>query len=528
MLALILLATGFITASAASDADHGTNVPGESDVKKYARITITRTDDAEMVHPQTKLKFTIIVERLIDGHAIAAGTNNLYGPDGATGGGATDDDDASVEVLDDENPYRSYNVEYTITTADLGAGVASRTVPLKWTFSFQIADEADGTSNPHPASAVTITETIDVDVTKRPDASVGDSGVSIVFDVTEPEEIAKGKEVKFAFTVSTGANELLTKSVIVKKQLKDADGEKVGNALPVAVVSLPALQSNAVSDAVKTTPESYKLLQSEVDALADGGTLEFSYELQLTEVDVQKDINGDGDFGVTSADPPVPVTDLADAATIATHDNVEKLSDTYVLGSPPAPEPTAVPPIGMNDAATVDQGPGNRIDVTLADGSEFSLFAGYVAADGVTRSYHRSGYIRDNDLGQTYAVVRRDADGMVVRVWIPAGSTYVNEVPWANVLANFTVDTMVVEAIPLDEMYPVDGQLVRNTNDDRIYVYVGGEWRWIPDIPTFQAWSFYWCNITAADAGFFDRVTTGNPLPRSGTQDDANYPVCHS
>ncbi len=182
----------------------------------------------------------------------------------------------------------------------------------------------------------------------------------------------------------------------------------------------------------------------------------------------------------------------------------------------------------MNDAATVDQGPGNRIDVTLADGTEFSLFAGYVAADGVTRSYHRSGYIRDNDLGQTYAVVKRDVDGMVVRVWIPAGSDYVNEVPWANVLANFTFDTMVVEAIPLDEMYPSDNQLVRNTNDDRIYVYVGGEWRWIPDIPTFQAWGFYWCNITAADAGFFDRVMTGNPLPRSGTQDDPNYPVCHS
>ncbi len=94
MLALILLATGFITASAVSDADHGTNVPGESDVKEYARITITRTDDNEMVHPNTKLTFTIIVERLIDGHAIPGGydstTFNLTGPDATSANGADD------------------------------------------------------------------------------------------------------------------------------------------------------------------------------------------------------------------------------------------------------------------------------------------------------------------------------------------------------------------------------------------------------------------------------------------------------
>ncbi len=141
-----------------------------------------------------------------------------------------------------------------------------------------------------------------MDVTKRPDAGVGDSGVAIVFGVTEPDEIAKGKEVKFAFTMSTGdygyrAVVETPTSAVVKKQLKDADGEKVGNALPVAVVTLPVLQSNAVSDAVKTKPEAYKLLQSEVDALADGGTLEFSYELQITEVDLAKDVDGDGNVG---------------------------------------------------------------------------------------------------------------------------------------------------------------------------------------------------------------------------------------
>ena len=51
--------------------------------------------------------------------------------------------------------------------------------------------------------------------------------------------------------------------------------------------------------------------------------------------------------------------------------------------------------------------------------------------------------------------------------------------------------------------------------DDRIFAYDAElqQWRHIPDWPTFQALGFYWCNVTAADAGFFDRITIGPPYP---------------
>ncbi len=52
-----------------------------------------------MVHPQSKLKFNIIVERL-DGHQIIAGTNNLYGPAGT--GVDYRRHNYGIEVLDNE------------------------------------------------------------------------------------------------------------------------------------------------------------------------------------------------------------------------------------------------------------------------------------------------------------------------------------------------------------------------------------------------------------------------------------------
>ena len=247
MLALILLATGFITASAHD---------GDPAPKEYARVTVTRTDDADMVHPQSKLKFNIIVERL-GAHFISGAT--VAGPDGTNTDVDTDDITTAVQSSIMRAPYKTEDVEYTITSDDLGTGVASRTVTLDVDSYFRSLPTML-TVLAMSTPVITVKGTIDVDVTKRPDAGVGDSGVSIVFEVTEPDEIAKGKEVKFAFTTSTGdygyrAVVETPTSAVVKKQLKDADGEKVGNALPVGGgFTLPVLQSNAVSDAVKTKP----------------------------------------------------------------------------------------------------------------------------------------------------------------------------------------------------------------------------------------------------------------------------------
>ena len=66
--------------------------------------------------------------------------------------------------------------------------------------------------------------------------------------------------------------------------------------------------------------------------------------------------------------------------------------------------------------------------------------------------------------------------------------------------------------------------------DDRILAYDAElrQWRHVPDLGTFQARGYYWCNVTAADAGFFDRITLGLPYPSSGVPSRSNYPVCQS
>jgi hypothetical protein len=219
-------------------------------------------------------------------------------------------------------------------------------------------------------------------------------------------------------------------------------------------------------------------------------------------------------------------------ATIATHDKVETLEAillTLDAAVEAEPEDMPEPPAGMNEHATVVRD-GTRIDITRTDnGQEISLIAGWISASGDSY-FNPRGYIRDDDLGQTYAVVIRESDDSVVRVWIAPNTAAAGAVPWSDVLANYTVPVGVLSAITLDDMNPANDQLVRSFVGDepRIYVYRSGAWRHIPDIPTFQAFGFYWCDITAADADFFDRVSPGNALPASGGSADPNYPSCHT
>ena len=104
--------------------------------------------------------------------------------------------------------------------------------------------------------------------------------------------------------------------------------------------------------------------------------------------------------------------------------------------------------------------------------------------------------------------------------------------PWAEVNTAYTFPTGVVVAIPVDDVYPQANQLGRrfDSGDDRTLVYDAelGQWRHVPDLGMFQARGFYWCNVTAADAGFFDRITLGPPLPSSGVPARGDYPVCQT
>ena len=202
--------------------------------------------------------------------------------------------------------------------------------------------------------------------------------------------------------------------------------------------------------------------------------------------------------------------------------------------APPAPPPvpTRSPLIGMTAAATAMEVAGDLLVLQRHDqpGSESEVGVGWISRDG--QRIITSGFVRDGDLGQTYAVVRREGDGRIVRRWIAPTSPLVYAVPWATVNTQYTFPVGVILAIPLDEQYPPPHMLMRRFDggDDRILAYdaAQGQWRHVPDPATFQALGFYWCNVTAADAAFFERITLGPPYPSRGVPPRADYPVCQT
>ncbi len=169
--------------------------------------------------------------------------------------------------------------------------------------------------------------------------------------------------------------------------------------------------------------------------------------------------------------------------------------------------------IGSTASATATEVDG-RVVISRHDG-------------GASLAIDIGGFIRDESLGQTYQVVRR-MDGMIVRQWVSPNSPLVYQIPWAVVNSQFSVPVGVIGAIPLDDQSGAAGQLVRRFDggDDRIFSYEMGQWRHVPDIPTFQALGLYWCDVTAADAGFFDRITIGSPHAATDMPARSDYPSC--
>ena len=197
-----------------------------------------------------------------------------------------------------------------------------------------------------------------------------------------------------------------------------------------------------------------------------------------------------------------------------------------------APAPPSCPPIGSTLAATAIELTGDLLVLQRHDqpGVEVEIGIGRISRDG--RTINTIGFVRDGDLGQTYAVVRREGDGQVVRRWIAPDSHLVRAVPWTVVNTQYTFPVGVILAIPLDDQYPWPNMLARRFDggDVRILAYDPelGQWRHVPDEGTFQTLGFYWCNVTAADAGFFERITLGPPYPSSGVAPRADYPVCQT
>ena len=200
--------------------------------------------------------------------------------------------------------------------------------------------------------------------------------------------------------------------------------------------------------------------------------------------------------------------------------------------APPAPPAPAAPQnvIGSTPAATATELPGDRLRIERHDMPDASLELGIGSISNDCATVVMAGVIRDQTLGQTYVVVRREGDGHVVRRWVSPDSPLVYQIPWPIVNTQYTVPVGVVAAIPLDDQCPQPNLLARRFDggDDRIFGYDADlqQWRHVPDIPTFQALGFYWCNVTAADVAFFDRITEGpaHPLTDMPARDD--YPNC--
>ena len=161
--------------------------------------------------------------------------------------------------------------------------------------------------------------------------------------------------------------------------------------------------------------------------------------------------------------------------------------------------------------------------------ASFEVSIGWISRDGT--QVHVGGFVRDASLGQTYALLRREADGRIVRWWIAPGSPLVYAVPWAEVNTRYTVPVEMIVVVPLDDRYPQPEQLVRRFDGDpRILAYDAAreQWRHVPDLATFQARGYYWCNVNAADAEMYARLRLGPPYPTSAVPARADYPNCRS
>ena len=125
---------------------------------------------------------------------------------------------------------------------------------------------------------------------------------------------------------------------------------------------------------------------------------------------------------------------------------------------------------------------------------------------------------------------RSIASSEIGRRWVPPYSPLVYQIPWAVLNTQYTVPVGVVGAISLNDQFPEPNLLVRrfDDGDDRIFGFDASlqAWRHVPDIATFQSLGFCWCNVTAADAAFFARITPGPPYPASQTPARGDYPSC--
>ena len=498
LLALILLGVSALTVSA-----HDTPEQGDT---YGVDFSIDLRDTKATITVGTELTFFIAVE-VSGAHSVPctavlqSKTAGAYGPLALCS--------PSTDVLrSGAREIVSKEVEYTVRPDDLGAG-SRRTAGIQFYLTFAPGHFG---GNSHE-QVIFKSNKVPVDIVKKVQVTTDDtSEIDVFMDMTPPARFAEGQKVKFEVTMTTGDYWLVSSELVhVRKQLYDADGDEIGRATTAARILLRPLRTDSE---ITLKAATYTLTAEDVAA----ERVEFFYEFFIEYDDLRDD---DGDSPNLESD----------------FEESFDWSRSIGPGASPTPTPSPTPAatvVATSRYATITDW-GTYIHVQRHDGGRgFTLPLGYLATNGA-RSFHRRGYIRDGDLargGQTYAVVRRQADNAIVRMWISPESPERFAVDWDIVkLPPYTVPVSVLSTIKLDETRPVENQLARRfdaRSDGKIYVYQGGTWHWIPDIPTFKAEGFYWCDVTAADAGFFSRARIGPDLPLSGTADDPNYPDCHS
>ena len=99
------------------------------------------------------------------------------------------------------------------------------------------------------------------------------SEIALSITMEPPRRIAKGEKVTFTMTMSTGKYALRSsRSLRIRKQLYDADGDKIGGQVTAKSFLVRPLRTE--STGLEST-QTYTLTQSDEDA----ATIEFSYRV---------------------------------------------------------------------------------------------------------------------------------------------------------------------------------------------------------------------------------------------------------
>ncbi len=511
-LALILMGASLMVVAADDKVTTGANAETQG-LDHGAKVVISRVDTESPVYPGTELKFRVLIVR--SGHdvrgtaaatylertGVTAGTKYIDGDDFTEhNDGRTTAEADKTKDLTEKAPTFSTEFKYKVSDGDLGDNAANRTVDIQFTLTFlATAMDADGNRTNAETHAVT-SNTVPVLVEKKPNEGAGSSGVTMTFAGADPDELAAGKKIKFTLTARTGKYGLgATKLVeIMRQRYSDAD-TKDGDPVTVNFLTIPTLETDSVSNEESVE---YVLRQEDIDA----HKVEFSVKVEIELDDIRK---ADG--------TAVLKTDIHGWTK-------DTLEGSHVFMSMPPVAATPSPYLYETDAATVmELAGGGAIELTRKDtGSTITLTLGTLSSAGALLP-RDSGYIRDESRGQTYAVVRT-SDNTVRRVWISSSSEWVPHVPWANVIAFYNVPAAVLNAIPLDDTMPEVDQLV--AVDGVWYVYRDRAWRHIPNLSTFRAEGFYWCDLTTADSSHAAASSTATPLPSRVGPPAEGYPAC--